>query len=1162
MGKIKKHILLVEDEESHRKLILRAFEDENTNYELVCLDSVAQAKSYIQDHHPNLVLCDLNLPDGEGTELLPANTQIEDIPIIIMTGQGDQRIAVESIKMGALDYFVKTAESLADIPHIVERGLREWQHLQDKRKSEEALKESEESYRTLFNGVPVGLYRTKPDGTILEVNDTLAMMLGYPTSEALINKNVMEGYHTSEDRDKWKALVEERNTIHDYEVEWKRYDGSSMWVLETSNCVRDEKGNVLYFEGVVQDISEKKKVQHELLIKDNALASSITATGIADLEGHITYINDAGVKLWGYDDESELLGKSIWDLGGEKSEIHEAIEAVQKTGWYVGEGSGFRKDGSCFNMRLSLNVVRNELQQPIYFMGSFIDITQEKKTQSALVKSEEKFRALVENTSDWIWEINSKGVFIYCSPQAEEILGYHPADMLSQSMFKFIDPKEQKEFRKQFKDLVQRMQGCRLCERTMIRKDGTPIILESSFVPIWTEGKFVGYRGIDRDVTETKQIMDKLQESEKRFHDTADLLPQIVYECDLQGNLSFVNKYGLITFGYTHEEFEQGMNILSVVVPEDHVRAMNNFKQRLAGEEMQSSQYTALKKDGSTFPVSMYSNVAYKKNIPVGLRGIVIDITEQQRVEKTLQEAKEAAEAASESKSQFLANISHELRTPMNGIIGMTDLTLETELDDHQRECLSIVKDSSESLLKILNSILDFSKLEANRLDIESVDFALRQVIETVIGNQSVEALNKSIELSYTINSNVPGDLCGDPGRLHQVLANVIGNAVKFTEEGSVNLKIKVDPEHKADDPNQVMFLFEVQDTGIGIPENKINLIFESFEQVDGSYTRKYNGTGLGLAITKELVTLMGGTINVQSQLGRGSTFFIRLPFITASCMDAQTMMNTPEIRVKSYQEDHVNIDEKSVHANFNILLAEDDLINQKVAKDILEQDGYSLDVVCDGKEVLEIIQKKSYDLILMDVQMLEMDGLETTRQIRALKDKNENSEIPIVALTAHAMPGDKEKCIKAGMNGYLTKPIHAKKLINIVGQYEVHKESDDESQNKENSSGILFATDDVLKRFDGNLELFKEMQKMFFDSIHDAMDQLTAAVDSWDFKTILRIAHSLKSSAANVGIMRVSEQAKKIEISAQKHDKDNINKQLVELARLIGEVLIHSESV
>ncbi len=657
---------------------------------------------------------------------------------------------------------------------------------------------------------------------------------------------------------------------------------------------------------------------------------------------------------------------------------------------------------------------------------------------------------------------------------------------------------------------------------------------------------------LQNEIAERKHTDEKLEERTAFFNSLIENTPIAIVAVGIDDIVQFCNPAFESIFRYRQADVI-GKSLLGLITNADVLSEVASNRAALWKGKVIHAVSRRMRSDGSLVDVEAFS-------VPLGpaghRTGAVMqyqDITERKRAEKALVGAKDAAEAASRAKSEFLANMSHEIRTPMNGIIGMTELALDTELTSEQREYLGLVKASADSLLKLINDILDFSKIEAGKIEIESVEFPFQQSLEETMKSLAFRVHQKGVELTWRVGSGIPKYLKGDVGRLRQILVNLVGNAVKFTERGEIEVSVEVESESDA----EVLLHFQVRDTGIGIPKAKQQMIFDAFTQVDSSTTRTYGGTGLGLAITSQLVKLMGGSIWVESEPGRGSIFHFTSRFEFTSAVPRAIGSGNPE----AMRSHPVGAALPTTSQGMKILLAEDNAVNRKLVTTLLQRSGHRVVATENGQQALDMLATQNFDLVLMDVQMPVLDGLDATRAIRT-KEQSSGAHLPIIALTAHAMKGDRERCLAAGADEYVTKPIRTADLLDAINRA---KNTNGNPVEIEAASPIPASApgkppaadfDEALDRVEGDRELLEELMGMFTVECSHDMAEIHKSLEARDMGLLERLAHTLKGAAATLAAGAVSSAAAALEKQARTGEVGNAEQLFETLRREMDRLL------
>lgn len=1157
-------ILHLEDSALDSELIQAHLEEAGLEMEFRRVDTRAEFEAAVCSS-TDLVLSDYKLPQFDALEALAlVREHCPELPFIFVTGALGEELAIETLKRGATDYVLK--DRLGRLVPAVRRALREADERRERRRAEESLRESEDRFRLMAETVPSLLFTTTPQGECDYVNQRFYDYTGLPQGCELA-REWPQAVHPDDlpvIDTRWKHSLDV-GVPFECEYRLRGADGGYRWFVARSRPVRDGQGQITKWFGVATDIEDQKRTEAALRDSESRLRrlveSNIISVVLSNEAGRIYEANTAFLEMVGYTREDLLAGRIDWkELTPPEWTTRDQFaiaEAKVRGACTAFEKEYIRKDGTRIPILIGFAKLEHSEADYICFI---LDLSNLKAAEAARTASEARIRGILETAADGIITIDEQETIESVNPAASRMFGYASAELVGQNI--------------------------------------------------------------------------------------RVLMPEL--------------------FQSRHDSYL------------DHYRRTGERRIIGTGREVQGRR-----KDGTVFPVDLSVS-----EVPIQGRriftGIVRDITERKAAAQELEAARDAAQAANRAKSDFLANVSHELRTPMNAILGMTELALDEELSPTVRDYLQTVQDSAGHLLQLLNELLDFSKMEAGRFDFEAAPFSLREVLSETLRPLSVQAFEKGLELACHVLNDVPDSLVGDRQRLRQIVTNLVGNGIKFTEQGEVELQVEAESRTSDD----VSLRFSVRDTGIGISAADQQKIFAPFVQVDSTSTRNYMGTGLGLAIAAELVSRMGGRIWVESTPGQGSVFhftarflyhtngqetsgqFDRLkqelgglrvlvvddnatnrrilqdtlanfampatvfergrdaldalraaaergepfqlaiidalmpqmdgfmlveeiqrhpqlrttPVLMLSSADRYTMrQRMASLPVAAFLEKPVSQPElleviaAALHGPppaagprrrfqpplpqrpLHVLVAEDRPANQKLVVTILRKHGHTVEVAETGTEAVEKATGGHFDLILMDVQMPGMDGFQATAAIRA-RERSPHHRIPIIAMTAHAMKGDRERCLAAGMDAYIAKPLDSRKLIELVESLSARGT---ESTGLPSAASPTVATEDrppsseepiamekddhpsaahepavfdyqsALERIGGDRSLFQSIVQIFFEDLPGQIAELKSAASDRDAGRLKHAAHSLKGLVATFSAHSAVEAARAIEHAA-----------------------------
>jgi|GEM_PF-1891687 len=987
------------------------------------------------------------------------------------------------------------------------------------------------------------------DARFTYVNNHACQTLGY-SREELLHMTVQDidpNYAQDIRPDFRRRLEENRHLIIE---STHRTKGGVLYPVEIrSNYLKF--GNRAYNCAFIQDITERKRAEEDVRLRNRRLNDIIEGTNVGTWEWNATtgevIVNERWAEMLGYQ-LSELAPVTIdtWNRLVHPDDLARSYEVFAKH--FSGEQPYYecelrmRHKNNQWVWILDRGRVASWIEEgsPLLVSGTHLDITERRQIEQELFESHRMLRDVLETIPVRVFWKDVEGRYLGCNRLFAMDAGRSsPESLIGEDDFGITWAEQAALYQADDRQVIESGQANINNEELQKAPNGRQVWLRTSKIPLRNSaGAIYGVLGSYEDITESKRAQEALTESKNNFTQLFQSAPvPIAFSAEADDWGVIWNEAWYRTFGYSREVAtgRNGLDFGLWVDPDDRKR----FIELVKTEQHVLAFDTLLRRqDGAIRNCSMYGSY-------IGTPGkrlfmiVFLDITDRKRAEQ--------AEAANRAKSRFLANMSHEIRTPMNAILGMTHLALDARDAGQQRRLLRTVQQSAESLLGILNDILDFSKIEAGQLQIAHRPFQLDRLLETLISTMNVQATEKGLQLKVIRTPGIPQTLIGDDLRLHQILLNLMGNAVKFTAKGSITIRVEPAVARTTDSKNSLHF--SVADTGIGIPKDKLEDIFKSFEQADSSYAREYGGTGLGLAISRQLTTLMGGNLWVESEPGLGSTFHLVLNL--ESCTDnlAEPLLADNEKPGQSVKDLH-------------ILVVDDNEVNRDVASMMLEKD-HRVTTAANGLEALVALSGQSFNLILMDVQMPFMDGLTTTKiiralegrlplendlppdQVRALAAQLRGGHLPIVAMTAHAMDEDREICLRAGMDEYITKPFHPGQLSGILQSLVAPATFKANSRRKTGEAGatcesagplpLLEQIADYLQASTGmTVAQVERLLLAARRSIRDNLAKAKEALEAEDYQTLGRAAHTLKGTLLQCGQNDLAGKAEKLESIAR----------------------------
>jgi len=973
------------------------------------------------------------------------------------------------------------------------------------------LEQSEERSRIVMNSSLNAIITVDHTGKITFWNQQAQAIFGY-TAEEVIGKIFTEFMIPARNKELWEHsisqyLTEGYNEFLNKNVELIGVKKSGNEFLAEISIIPISQNGETFFCAFLQDISKRKEAENQLsenlVLLKTLLANLQSGIMVEDMDRKIVFTNQMFCDMRHITlSPNEMIGKDCREListtkllfKNEEQFVNRVNEIITAKKIVIRELIE-TKDNLFYERDYIPIIIEQEYKGHLW---KYTDVTERIHNQMLLEQSEERNRSIMNASLNAIITIDQKGFITFWNNQAEVIFGWKKEEVMGKTLTETIIPKQHhKGHNEGMKHYLATGEGPVLnknIELPAINRQGEEFPVEIAIIPLKLNGESF-FCSFIQDISERKKAENKLKYQEEKYRNIISNMNLGLIEVDNEEIIQFANQSFALMSGYEIEDLI-GKNPSEIFVFGDNYDTIQHKKELRTQGISDVYQIPIKDKEGDLkwWAISGAPNYDDEGNL-VGSVGIHLDITEQKQLEIELSQQKQKAEEASKAKEVFLANMSHEIRTPLNAIIGFLRELGKQELTDLQKKYIDNSTIASRHLLAILNNILDISKIEAGEMELENEDFFFEESIDKVIKVLHPLAKQKGLRLSASIDTKVHPVLKADSLRIEQILFNLIGNSIKFTHKGRIDLKCEV----IADQANFQSIQINVTDTGIGMDQNYIETIFKKFSQEDKAVTRKFGGTGLGMAITKELISLMHGDIKIESEKGIGTTFLITLALEKGN----------PDKVKEQHKEVNVNI------AGLSILLVEDNKMNRMVIQNSMHYFNCAVTEAENGIEALELLKRQSFDIILMDIQMPEMDGIEATKIIRNEYKLN----TPIIALTANAFKSEIENCKNAGMDDYVTKPFDEFVLIETIAKLTVNRPKDSSAYKATDRVPIIYNLSMLRSLSRGNDEFVQKMITIFVEQTSQILIDLDSALQENNHTKINRLIHKVKPSVESLGI-------------------------------------------